>query len=359
MYDAVIIGGGPAGITAAITAYKWGKNVLLIERNDRIGKKILLAGNGKCNVSNIAVTANNYHGDVSAYLKKADVQAFFDEIGLLTRVIDGRVYPYSESGKTVLNVLRKNLPDDVIKTGYCVKNVVKEDGYFVINSEIKAKKVVVSTGSAATTGVASYDILSSFGHGIQKIRPALVPLKTDIKYIKNLSGVRAKCLIKLYADGEEVFAERGKVQFKSDGIGGIVVLNASRYVDESKANEISVDFLSDMKAEEAEKYIMDFGLDGALLRVVSEAVAKQSEERGVSLSECAKNFVITGIRLGDMQYAQVARGGADIGEFDENLQSDFVDGLYACGEVVDVDGECGGFNMHWAFLSGLIVGENI
>ena len=359
MYDAVIIGGGPAGLTAAITAIKRGKNVLILERNDRVGKKILLAGNGKCNISNLSVTERNYHGDVSPYLNKADVKGFFNEIGLLTRTIDNRLYPYSESGKTVLNVLRKNLPDKVIKSGYNVKSVVKEGGIFVINSEIKAKKVVICTGSNATTGSLSTDILSSFGHKINKITPALVPLKTDIKYIKNLVGVRAKCRVKLYSDGEEVFSEDGEVQFKSDGIGGIVVLNASRYVDPDKQNVISIDFLPDLSEEDAEKYLLDYGFDGALLRVVGEAVTKQSEDRGASLSEVVKSFLISGVKLGEIKYAQVARGGADIREFDENLQSDFVDGLYACGEVLDIDGECGGFNMHWAFLSGLIVGENL
>ena len=359
MYDAVIIGGGPAGIAAAITAKKRGKNVIILERNDRIGKKILLAGNGKCNINNVSVSVNNYHGDVSKYLNKCDVDAFFKDIGLLTRIIDNRVYPYSESGKTVLNVFRKQLEKTDIITDYSVKSVIKKDGFFVINSDIKAKKVVVCTGSNATVGYDSYDILSSFGHKIDPIYPALVPLKTDTKYIKTLSGVRAKCQVKLFVDGEETFCEEGEVQFKSDGIGGIVILNASRFVEAKKDNVIAIDFLPDMSVEEVEKYLLDYGMDGAVLRVVGEAVEKQSEDRGVSLAESIKSFLVTGVSLSEMKYAQVARGGAALDEFDDNLQSDFVDGLYACGEVLDVDGECGGYNMHWAFLSGIIVGENI
>jgi len=358
MYDVIIIGGGASGLTAAVVALSRGKTVLLLESSDRVGKKILLAGNGRCNVSNVDLDPTFYNDvAIALFLQKSEkVYAFFDQIGLKTRTIDGRVYPYSESGKTVLNLLRAAVPQDNIVTDYTVESVKKSgDGFFI--GDYSARSVVFATGSKATVGRESYDLLTPFGHTVKCPLPALCPLTCVKNDVKGLSGLRAKVALNLM-DGEKPLVTRfGEILFKDEGISGIVTMELSRFLFGEKT--VSVDFLPDMSLTEAEAFLQKHSAEGLVQRIIADKVAAQSAARGISNAQGLKDYRIRGAKRCGYKQAQVMQGGVPLSEFDENLESKNTLGVFACGEVLDVDGDCGGYNLHWAFLSGVIVGESV
>lgn len=359
MYDAVIIGGGASGLAAAIRARSRGKDVAVLEGAERVGRKILLAGNGRCNMSNERVERDCYNdGFVDRFLSRSrKVGEFFEEIGLKTRNIDGRIYPYTESGGTVLNLLRARLEEGVF-CGEHVEEIRKEGELYVVNGR-KARKAVIATGSAATAGTASYFLAEKFGHEVKEIHPALTPFVCRQSCLKRLAGIRAKGALRLFYGAEEVFCGRGEILFKDGGVSGIVSMDASRFADYRREGSIEVDFLPDMTEEEIRAFLGAHSVEGLVLRVVAREAELQAAERGMALSEVLKRFRLDGVRPDGLKRAQVARGGLSTDGFDDNLESVYTKGLYACGEVLDVDGACGGYNLHWAFLSGLIVGESI
>lgn len=359
MYDAIIIGGGASGLTAAITAKRRGKSVLVMECTPRVGRKLTVAGNGKCNVSNTRISPEFYNNPfVEKFLDKSEkVTEFFEYLGLKTRVIDGRVYPYSESGNAVLNLLRSNLGEDAIKTETLVENIKKTDYGFSVNG-IKAKKIILATGSEATFGKASYFLAEKLGHKTTPLQPVLVPLKTDTFCIKGLSGIRVKVAFRAFCGKNEVFCDKGEVLFKDNGLSGIVAMEASRHIDGEKVT-VSLDLAPEMSENEVKEFLFNHSIEGLTQRVVGEALERQARDIGAPLYKVVKDFRIGGAEGLEIKSAQVMRGGLCTDEFDENLESRITRGFYACGEVLDVDGACGGYNLHWAFLSGIISGENI
>lgn len=360
MYDAVIIGGGAAGLAAAIRAHGRGKKILVAEAAPRVGKKLLLAGGGKCNISNECVLPRHYNGEFAArFLEDSRmVGEFFKEIGLKTRTVDGRIYPYSESGNTVVNVLRAALPSDLVRTDFAVEKIVRGERKYIING-IETAKAVLAAGSAAATGRASYRLAEDLGHTVTPLRPALVPLKSDTAFIKGLAGVRVKARLTLSADGKTRFSEEGEILFKSDGVSGILSMDASRFADNRAVNTLSVDFAPDMTDEEVEAFISAHGSEGIVQRTLAQAIRAQSAARKREEWAVLKDFRIDDARPAHFKQAQVVRGGLETGEFGRTLESRLSSGFYACGEVLDVDGACGGYNLHWAFLSGLTVGNAI
>lgn len=354
MYDVIIIGGGASGLTVANVAKSRGKSVVVLEANKRAGRKILLAGNGRCNVSNEVISSEYYNNDkIAKFLSKSGkVRDFFDRIGLEVRSVDGRLYPYSETGTTVLNLLRKNLSDEIIcdvvvdEINYC-------DGVFNVNG-YEAKKAVVCTGGVASGGIDSYSLLQKFGHTKTKLYPALCPMYCDSKYTKSLAGIRVKANLSLFTDGRKIYSEKGELLFKENGLSGIVSMSLSRYLSDGD-NEVSIDFAPEYDRARLEK----ISADGLLQSAVLTCVTKQASDRNLSVAEVIKDFRVKKVRYGDMKNAQTTRGGIATDTFTDCLESKFRHGLYACGEVLDVDGACGGYNLHWAFLSGIIVGESV
>ena len=358
MYDAVIIGGGASGLAAAVKALKNGKKILVLEAEKRVGKKILLAGNGRCNLSNKHLSADCYNTRaVAEYLTHSgEVYDFFEEIGLKTRTLDGRIYPYSESGKSVLNLLREAVGESNILTEQTVKEISVEEEGFSVNG-IKTNNVILCTGSSATTGRDCADLYKKFGHTAQKPSPVLVPLTTSTEFIKGLSGIRAKVRLSVKTGEKTLFSECGEILFKDNGVSGILAMDASRYTDEKCRLEI--DFLPDITEAEALRYVKRGKTEGLVQRMIALAAEKQAAYYNESVEKVLKKFIIEKISPCNASQAQVMRGGLSLEEFDEDLQSKLKNGLYACGEVLDADGRCGGYNLHWAFLTGIIAGENI
>ena len=358
IYDLIVIGGGAGGFAAAITASRRGKKVIVLEKEDKFCKKILMSGNGKCNLGNTVMSVERYNTEFVKDVIKTDVRGFFATLGIATRETDGRVYPYSESALTVVNALRKNYTQEA----YTEREVdeICEYGDMYICGGVKGRNVLLATGSAATKGTESAFLYAKFGHKIKKFTPSLVPLKTDTAFIKGLSGIRAKCSVTLISDGKERVSREGELLFRENGVSGIVSMSISTFIARKKGKyDLKIDFAPDKTEREVAFFTEKYGAESFLQKSVAQSVEKQAKARGISVSEAVKNFIMKDAECGDMKQAQVACGGLDVSDFDENMQSKLKKGLYACGEVLDVDGECGGYNLHFAFASGIRAGESI
>ena len=392
MRTVAVIGGGAAGLAAAIAAAQADARVVLFETGKRVGQKILKTGSGRCNLTNTQVSPTDYRDPlfvapcIETY--PADrILDFFDEIGLLTvEEEDGKVYPLSNSANTVLDVLRNVCARLDVKT-LCEHEVVdiqsEEDAFAICCSNGKrysADRVIVATGGGSA-------LLSCLGHTITRLKPALCPLKTDTKPLRGLSGVRAHAKVSAYENAHDVepFAWLfGEVLFRDYGLSGIVIFDMSREVD--AGDYLALDFIPQVTDADclewlSKKYedmcmcadtyntadptyselmngVFHTRLNDAILRKAGcKPSAPAQAERIIEIVKCAKDFRVQVTGLGDASKAQVTRGGADVDEFDSRtLESKLVPGLFAVGETLNVDGRCGGFNLHWAWASGITAG---
>lgn len=387
----LIIGGGAAGLTAAVAAARLGASVTLLEGGARVGQKILASGNGRCNLTNLSAAPEAYNHPyfVSPALDAYPCErvcAFFGEMGLLTRADDeGRVYPATNAAGSVLDVLRMecaHLGVDV-RCGFEVVRVVEVPGGggFEVTSEdggtLRAEAVVVTTGGGC-------ELLGNLGHELVERVPVLGPLKTDAAPIRGLSGVRVKCAATLLGGvgddgtgGNAIATERGELLFRDYGVSGIMIFDLSRYLEAGCV--ISIDFFPDVTQPELESMISqrcdelawrtaETFFAGMLHDRVARAVLRAAGVSGdtpvadvpqARLVALLKDFRLRVLGLADAGQAQVTRGGAAVAEFvPDTMASRRVDGLFAAGEVLDIDGRSGGFNLHWAWASGIVAGES-
>ncbi|MBR2349202.1 MAG: aminoacetone oxidase family FAD-binding enzyme [Clostridia bacterium] len=365
MYDVVIIGGGISGMVCAITAARRGKSVAILEKNDKIGKKLLATGNGKCNLANADSTVGKYNTSfVDKILEQYPLEkqlAFYASLGVLVKEVDGRYFPYSEQASVVLNAMRVELDKLNVRviTSEQVTNV--EKGFTI--GGLKALKVVLATGSKATFGTESGYLYERFGHLNSKILPALVPILTSTDNIKGLRGVRTKVKLKLYVDNRYVTESSDEIIFKDNGVSGTAVFNVSQTLARlgGKPAKLIIDFMPDYTKEQIENIISDYGgIDGIFHKEIANNLIKLCGGEIGKLASLIKSYPLENARLGSMELAQVASGGLKVDGFDDiTLESKYQKGLYAIGEVLDVDGECGGFNIMWACASGMAVGNNV
>lgn len=396
MYDVIIIGAGASGCFLALTLKYKNPNlkVALIEKNDKLGKKLLITGNGRCNLGNTNINIDNYNSSSSLEkfaksLQKNEYLNCLKKFGILIKKEDTstRLYPYSNQAITVCKSFERALENENVKLiyNYDVKKATYENSSFVLNNDLKCKKLVVATGGKTYIKTESkdngYNILKSFGHTITKLYPTLTFLKTDHKYIKDLQGVRANVVVSLSVDESVLKTEEGQVQFTKDALSGICIFNLSRdvnkYLKDNKKVEIVVDLVPDYNRAYIECYLKEFNdynvvdaisciLNKKIAQVVSNNL-KLSDKKisGLSNSElenisyALKNMHFNIIETGDFKAAQVTNGGAKLDEFTSGLESLKKPLLYAIGEVLDVDGKCGGYNLSWAFNSALIAAEDI
>lgn len=376
--DLCIIGGGAAGMAAAISGARAGASVVIAERNPRLGKKILSTGNGRCNLSHLMPTVDSYHGDgafINDILKElgsTGAFTFFKSLGVLLRSdSEGRVYPYSNSANTVLDALRKEIDRlGVAVVADChVSDVKGNDGNFtVIGAEnISAKKVIVATGGKAAPSSGSdgngYTLMKALGVSVTELKPALTALKCNVP--KALKGIRAKASVILRRKGEALAVSEGEVQFTDFGLSGICVFDVSAFAREGDV--ISVNLLPDYSREDAEHLLSELGggksanpvelLCGLMNRRLAETVAANAHGKdlaSLAMSAGELNYTVSGC----MPYAnaQVTAGGVPASEVGKDLQLKKKRGVYVVGEMLDVDGICGGYNLHWAWCSGIRAG---
>lgn len=413
MKKVVIIGGGTSGLFASIYIKKYcpENEVIIVERLERIGKKILATGNGRCNFSNTHVNTKKYNnsGFVSHTLKELDYKKLIselEELGLMTTTdSEGRTYPYSEMANSFLDILRLNIKKLGIieKCNFDVARInnigsASEPKYLVEDTrkqKIEADFVVLATGGKA------YPILGSNGSGytllkpwkikITDTEPGLVGIKVDPQTIKGLSGLRIRPKVSLWDKKakQKVWEENGEVLFKDDGVSGIVIMQMSSIIARSEivksTSHYSFEFdllpnideetLFTMLVKRREKMTgienSDF-LNGIFPKALGFNLIKRSK---LDLSSRIENISMKDlIRLTDtIKYytlelkdsygfdrAQVTVGGIALNEMNkETLEFIKIPHMYACGEILDIDGECGGYNMHWALASGYVVAKSI
>lgn len=392
-----IIGGGASGMAAALAAAENPNiEVLLLERQARVGRKLLATGNGRCNLSNANATVSSYHGETPSFvqyaLQKFDVSntlRWFSDLGLYTVTEQsGRIYPYSDQANSVVDVLRLGLlkPNITVLCGAEVQRIKQDGQGFLLSctdETYRCDKLIVACGGLAGTKLggtmSGYKLLGKLGHKSTKLRPSLVQIKSSWPALASLKGVRANCSIQILRD-EKVFAKScGEIQFTEFGISGPVVFELSRDVCSAGGNWTAVlDMIPDWSNEcllqwlkvrrETELSVQELltgVLHNRLGRVLIQSADISMNKKCNELSDyelqnicdCVKRFELTLTEPMGMDSAQVTAGGVLTEQFDEEtMESRLVPGLYACGELLDIDGDCGGYNLQWAWSSGRLAG---
>lgn len=401
-YDALIIGGGAAGLMCAISAKQKNNNkkIAVIEKNDRVGKKLLSTGNGRCNLTNKNIDFNRYSG---SFVKQAEyifknytterLLEIFKNLGLMTYTdSESRCYPVCRQASAVLDVLRfacDRLGVDIFLS-QSIKTLKKQKDKFIIktdSTELQSDNLIIAFGSKAAPklggNASGIDYLKNFGHTVVPFSPALCPIKVKSDVLKSLKGIRATAITTLLnGKGKTIKSELGEVQFSENALSGICIFNLSVYA--KNKDEIHLDLMPDISYNELFNILLshkklfatqtiDNLFTGIFQKRLAQAIFKTigisdfsrfcrdlSEKELKAVSHTVKSMKFEIIDKEGFDKAQCALGGVKGSEIDEKtMQSKIVKGLYIVGEAIDICGECGGFNLHFAFSSGHLAGENI
>ena len=398
MTTVCIIGGGASGMAAALTAAAQGRHAVLLERQARVGRKLLATGNGRCNLTNRHAAPSHYHGADVSFCAPAlerfgvdDTLAWLEELGLLTVTEDsGRVYPYSNMAGSVVDVLRYALEDQGVEvhTGCTVTSLRRKGNCFTITTEdgqFTARQVILAAGGAAGSQLGGvmdgYRLAKGLGHHRTALYPALVQLKTEPTYPRALKGVKAQAALEIRRDREVLARGSGEILFTEYGVSGPAIFDLSRTV--STAGDglmLHLDFLPQQQMVETlallQRQRQRSGsrpaltlLSGALHSRLGQMVCKAAGSTAGTAGELADealeaiarqvhDFTLPILGTCSFDQAQVTAGGLRTDEFcPRTLESLLVPGLYACGEVLDIDGDCGGYNLQWAWSSGRLAGR--
>ncbi len=404
----IIIGAGASGMTAAIFAARQGAEVTILEHKDRVGKKILSTGNGKCNLSNRKMDASCYRSSVSGFPMKVIRQFpvektldFFEELGVVVKDRNGYLYPWSGQASAILDVLRKGLKENDVRvvTECEIHRILlpsgkdRRDGgrYFRVETGkgvFQGDSLILAAGSKAAPGTGSdgsgYELAAALGHRIVKPLPALVQLKCRESFYKQISGVRTDGRVTLWSGGELLASDSGELQLTDYGISGIPVFQVSRYavraLDGGRTVSAVIDFcpelgrkqtiahLYDRRERGGDRMMEDF-FTGWIHKKLAQLFLKLSGIRGDrkvktltdeeirTLAAFVKEFRTEIVGSNSFEQAQICCGGVDVRELDPfTLESKKRKGLYLIGELLDVDGICGGYNLQWAWSTGAIAG---
>ena len=409
-FAVAVIGGGASGLAAAVCAARQNPKggVVLLEKQERVGNKLLATGNGRCNLTNQFALEKGYFGDepfakqVLCAVPPAKVLDFFRSIGIETFEEDeGRVYPCGEQASAVLDLLRAAADTSGVTelTAFPVEAIQKRGNVFIIKSAektVSARRVIVACGGAAAPslggGMSGYDLLAAFGHRKTRIFAALCPVRTDEARVRSLKGVRCRAMVTLLCDGQTVAQEKGEVQFAAGALSGICVFQLSRFAGEFFAggtvcgkkcrslelslklidlpeNEIFTmlqkrrELLRGVPAEQFFAGLLNKKIGLELLRTagqkpVGKTAGAFTDRELKALSELLYDwrFPVTG--ASGFGQAQVTAGGVETDQFSpKTMESLRTLGLFACGELLNVDGICGGYNLQWAWGSGILAGN--
>lgn len=399
--EIAVIGGGASGLMAAITAKKSGKEVVILERKDRILKKVLITGNGRCNITNVNANISNYFGknifSVENILNRftpQDTMDFFNELGIVCNEENrGKVYPLSGQASSVVDALRFEAEKLGIKieTEFYVRKIEKDGFKFKIYSEdkkkIEAGRVILAAGGQSYPELGSngsgFELAKELGHSVTKLSPSIVQLKTEKHQVKGLQGIKTDAAVTAYGDNKKICTYNGELLFTDYGISGNVVFNISFVMPLYKNVEFEIDFMEKFDYNELYEMLkerkrvlshltMENYFNGMINKKLGQFLSKVSGIEKLSkpvkdlndsdirkLCTVLKKYRVKILETTGFKNAQVTAGGVSLDEVNiETLESKIVKGLYFSGEVLDVYGECGGFNLQWAWASGYIAGEN-
>lgn len=396
--EVIVVGAGASGLASAIEAARCKASVTVLEHTSKAGKKLLATGNGKCNLTNLAMPEGALRGGKPEFIKEVlskvsvgDAMNFFRDLGLVLTDRNGYVYPNTGQASSVAEALLFELERLEVPILYdCnVSRIGKDLALQTSRGEMKAEAVILAAGSMAAPKTGSdgsgYGLAEALGHHIIKPLPALVQLRCKEKWYKQAAGVRTEALVTLKVNGKKAASDRGELQFTDYGISGIPVFQVSRFaaraVEEGKTVTAELDFFPDMDFKTMQDFLFsrknkfssrpgaEF-LHGILNQKLAHILLKISgiaKERAgdITASEikrlCTfiKELETTVISANSFDQAQVCSGGIDLGEVNPfTMESKLVKGLYLAGEILDVDGICGGYNLQWAWSSGILAGRN-
>ena len=393
----MVVGGGAAGLIAAITMARRGVKVTLLEQSSKIGRKILVSGNGQCNITNRHIAPNRFHsqnpdfaeGVLSGYGFDV-VESFFASIGLeLVEGKEGKMFPMSMQAGSVVELLEyeaRSLGVN-IECGCEVKGIQKKNDTFMLETSqgIKScEKLLLATGSPAAPQLggnrSGLEFAKSLGHTLIPLHPSLVQLCSDERWVKRASGVKTKGIVKLYVNGEHITQKEGDLLFTNYGISGLAILDISREASLRLAEyaycELRLDLLPDFGKEKLAAFLigrirkesikpLGLWLQGILNKKLIPVVLEQSKCKAQIESElnrkevgklvyALKNLKLSVSETRGFKGAEIAAGGVDTAEVDPaTMESRYVRNLYLAGELLDVDGDRGGFNFHFAWVSGM------
>ena len=388
---------------AAITAARNGADVCIYENKDKAGKKILATGNGRCNFTNTCQDPSFYRSDNKDFPLKVlnkfdykDVLDFFFELGICTNDRNGYIYPKSDQASAILEVLlyeAKSLGVKII-TECKIAEIRKRKKEFKLISEkgdaFKADKVIVCAGSKASPVTGSdgsgYTLAKSLGHSLVPVLPSLVQLRCKEKFYKKVSGVRVNGKVTLYVNNKETASDTGEIQLTNYGISGIPVFQISRYAATGLYNKKEVKAVINFMPDFDEGALKDFIVNRintrplktidefftgifnkklaqlfvTILNIKESVLVKDLSDRDIErIVKLISSFTTEVTETNSFEQAQVCAGGINTKEVnDETLESLYVKDLYFAGEILDVDGICGGYNLQWAWSSGYVAGLN-
>lgn len=403
MKRVLVIGGGASGLMAAIAAARNGAKVTVLEKNKQVGKKIRITGNGRCNLTNTDQGLQHYHSsapffaaEVLEQVSMQDIVQILTEIGIFTKNRNGYLYPYSDQASAVAEVLRMEAEHLGVKLAMNTeaKGIRQTKEGFLIETEgwsYPADAVILAAGSKAAPDTGSdgsgYRLAKQLGLQMQKPLPALVKLSCRESFFEKLAGVRMDAQVEIFSEGESLASNVGEVQFTRTGLSGIPVFQISRY---------AVQALNAGKKVTAALNLMPLFDEASFFAFLKNRIEKNSHKTGEQLltgllpekmavcvlersglkkgTKTAGDWTEREIRRltgrilrfdaeitgsGDFKEAQVCSGGVDVREIDpDTMEARKVSGLYLAGELLDVDGDCGGYNLQWAFSSGYLAGQN-
>ena len=377
----IIVGAGAAGMLAAIHAKTKDNQVILIERNTNCGKKILITGNGKCNYLNDDFNISHYRSDNLEFLENIITEenkklliSEFKKIGIEPKIKNGYYYPMSNTSISIQNALLLTLKQKGIEiiTNTTITDIKKINNKFILNDKFTCDKLIIAAGSSACpkcgTDGTIYDALKPLGLKIKKPLPALVQLKSEGKFLKEWAGIRCDCELSLYENDKLIKKSIGEVQLTDYGISGICTFQLSsdciRGLDSGKKEVIKMNFLPDIKDFDTFylnrvkllKGRNDIELFEGLINYKLLYVLFKHNK---NIKEALTSFSLEITGYNGFDKAQVASGGIKLTEINDNFECKNIKDLYIVGEALDVDGDCGGYNLAFAFLSGIIAGESI
>ena len=387
--DVIVVGGGASGMTAAINSKRYGNNVTIIEKNNILGKKLLLTGNGRCNYYNDNMNINNFYSnkDVSRFVNEDNlnkVKELFDSVGIIPRIKDGYYYPYSNISNAIQNSLLTEINNLNIKIINEEVIDIDKNNKFIIktnNNYYECDKLILSTGGITYPKTGSdgfgYKILKKFNHNIITPKPALVPLISN-ENVKEWKGIRVNSNIKLYINNKFITEEAGEIQLTDYGISGICIMNLSRFINKENKNTIVIDFIPNINNllefinNRNNKLLnrniielLECLLNYKLLYFILRKIHINPDNNWDNLTNKEKELLVNSLKsynlniidTNDENYGETTCGGLDLDEINNNCESKKVNNLFITGEILDIDGKCGGYNLTIAWITGILAGE--
>ncbi len=373
----IIVGAGPSGLVCALRSKNDNNEVIILEKEKEVGKKLLVTGSGKCNYYNDNMSLDKFHSYNESKLKEllneeelVKVKDFYSDLGIIPFIRNDYYYPITKDSKTIRNTLLNECLNKGIKviTDYKVEKIEQKNNSYLINNDLSCDILVLATGSYSYYKESnSYDLLKNLNLKIEKTLPSLVQLETkSYPFLKKWHGVRSEVEVSLYEDNNFIKKEQGEIQLTNYGVSGICIFNLSSYVSKGLVNNkkeiIKIDFVKDMSSEELTKFLEKEDIKVQLEKLINYKLIPIILDNTNNINDIVNNLKSFSLEITNTKSfsnSQVTIGGLSLEELSSNFESIKYNNLFIIGEEVDIDGDCGGYNLTFAVYSGLKAGNSI